>query len=161
VIRVAALSERDLLDLARLYSQFRGEQSYLEDMRRTFAKLEKDPDYKFLCVREDGRLVGSVMGVLCRELYGSCRPFMVVEDVIVDRAHRRRGIGSRLMQALEQEAVRHGCSYIMLVTDAKRTDALGFYERLGYHPERYRACKKYLDEIEPWQQRFSREGEVR
>jgi hypothetical protein len=33
------------------------------------------------------------MGILCEELYGQCRPFMAVEDVIVDQAHRRRGIG--------------------------------------------------------------------
>ena len=36
----------------------------------------------------------------------------------------------------------------MLVTDAVRTDALGFYEHLGYHPDRYWACKKYLDASE-------------
>jgi ribosomal protein S18 acetylase RimI-like enzyme len=148
-MRVVALAEQDLPDLARLYSQFRGEQSSLEDMRITFGKLEKDTNYLLFGVREGGRLVGSVTGVLCRELYGSCCPFMVVEDVIVDQAHRRRGVGSKLMQAVEQEALRHDCSYIMLVTDANRTDALGFYEHLGYHPERYRACKKYLDAVEP------------
>lgn len=146
-MQIIALTEPDLPDLARLYGQFRGEQSSLEDMRSTFGKLEEDPDYTLLGVREGGRLVGSVMGVICRELYGSCRPFMVVEDVIVDRAHRRRGVGSKLMQAVEQEALRHDCSYIMLVTDASRTDALGFYEHLGYHPEKYRACKKYLDAL--------------
>jgi ribosomal protein S18 acetylase RimI-like enzyme len=148
-MQVIALTEQDIPDLARLYGQFRGEQASLEDMRIAFRKLEEDAGYKLLGVRgEGGRLVGSVMGVICRELYGTCRPFMVVEDVIVDRAHRRRGIGSKLMQALEQEALRHDCSYIMLVTDASRTDALGFYEHLGYHPNRYRACKKYLDRLE-------------
>jgi ribosomal protein S18 acetylase RimI-like enzyme len=70
---------------------------------------------------------------------------MVVEDVIVDQVHRRRGIGSQLMRRIEQVAIDNKCSYIMLVTDAERTGALGFYEHLGYHPDRYRACKKYLD----------------
>ena len=147
-MRVAALTEADLPDLARLYRQFRGEESCLEHMRIAFRRLENDPDYTLLGVREAGRLVGSVMGILCRELYGSCRPFMVVEDVIVDQTHRRRGVGSKLMQAMEQAAIRHDCSYIMLVTDAIRTDALGFYKHLGYHPDRYRACKKYLDALE-------------
>lgn len=63
-----------------------------------------------------------------------------------DQAHRRRGIGSKLMRAIEQEALRHECSYVMLITDAGRMEALGFYQNLGYHPDRYRACKKYLDE---------------
>ena len=147
-MRVIPLAEQDLPDLARLYRQFRGEQSSLENMRTTFRQLAEDPDYTLVGVREEGRLIGSVTGILCRELYGSCRPFMVVEDVIVDQTHRRRGVGSKLMQAMEQEAIRHHCSYIMLVTDANRTEALGFYENLGYHPDRYRACKKYLDPLE-------------
>ena len=85
------------------------------------------------------------MGIVCQELYGRCLPFMVVEDVIVDQAHRRRGIGSQLMRRIEGEADKNNCSYIMLVTDAHRDEAIGFYEHIGYHPDKYRACKKYLD----------------
>ncbi len=146
-MKIVTLADRDLPDLAQLYRQFRGEESSLEDMRKAFRRLKKDTDYTLLGVREGGRLIGSVMGILCRELYGKCRPFMVVEDMIVDQSYRRRGVGSLLMQAIEQEAFRCHCSYIMLVTDATRREALGFYEHLGYHPDRYRACKKYLD---PW-----------
>jgi ribosomal protein S18 acetylase RimI-like enzyme len=142
---IAALMEQDLPDLAQLYKQFRGEESSLKEMKKTFSRLQQNPDYTLLGVREGGTLVGSAMGILCQELYGRCRPFMVVEDMIVDRAHRRRGIGSLLMRTIEQEAFKHRCSYIMLVTDANRREALGFYEHLGYHPDRYRACKKYLD----------------
>ena len=147
-MKIAALTEQDLPDLAQLYRQFRGEESSLERMRETFRRLKKNRNYTLLGVREGGRLVGSVMGILCEELYGRCRPFMVVEDVIVDQAHRRRGIGSSLMGAIEQEAIRQNCSYIMLVTDADRLEAFRFYEHLGYHPDRYRACKKYLDALE-------------
>lgn len=92
-MRVTALTEADLTDLARLYRQFRGEESSLEEMKVAFRRLENDPDYTLLGVREDGRLIGSV-------------------------------------------------------TDADRTGALGFYENLGYHPDKFRACKKYLDPLE-------------
>jgi GNAT superfamily N-acetyltransferase len=51
--------------------------------------------------------------------------FMVVEDVIVDREQRRRGIGSVLMRAIEEQAVSRNCSYIMFVTDSTRVDAPG------------------------------------
>jgi ribosomal protein S18 acetylase RimI-like enzyme len=147
-VEVVALTEQDLPALSQLYRQFRGEESSPVDMRKTLRRLKKNRDYTLLGVKEEGRLVGSAMGILCRELYGRCRPFMVVEDVIVDRAYRRRGIGTELMRAIEQEATRNHCSYIMLVTDADRRQALGFYEHLGYHPDRYRACKKYLDSVE-------------
>ena len=147
-MKIVALTEQDLPGLAQLYRQFRGEESSLEEMRKSFRRLQKKTSYILLGVREGERLVGSVMGILCQELYGRCQPFMVVEDMIVDKAHRRRGVGSELMRAIEQEALRHSCSYIMLVTDAARSDALGFYESLGYHPQRYRAFKKYLEDEE-------------
>ena len=53
-------------------------------MRATFRRLKDRPDYVFLGAKTDGRLVGSVLGIVCEELYGQCVPFMVVEDVIVD-----------------------------------------------------------------------------
>jgi ribosomal protein S18 acetylase RimI-like enzyme len=145
-MQIVTLSEQDLPALAELYRQFREEESYLEAMRKTFQRLEKDRNYIFLGVRLRDRLVGSVMGVLCEELYGECRPFMVVEDVIVDRAHRRQGIGSLLMRGIEERAVRNRCSHIMLVTDSSRREALAFYESLGYHPNDYRGFKRYLGE---------------
>ena len=147
-METVTLTEQDLPELARLYRQFRGEESSVEDMRKTYRKLRKNRNYTLLGVREGGTLVGSVVGILCEELYGSCRPFMVVEDMVVDQVYRRRGIGSMLMRSIEQEARLNSCSYIMLVTDASRREALGFYEYLGYHPNRYRACKKYLDAVE-------------
>ena len=143
--RIFELKEQDLPDLAELYRQFRGEESSLDEMRETFRRLKRDPDYTFLCARDGGRLLGSVLGIVCEELYGDCRPFMVVEDVIVDKEQRRRGIGSMLMRAIEEQAGNRNCSYIMLVTDSTRIDAQGFYQSLGYHPEDYKGYKKYLN----------------
>lgn len=40
--------------------------------------------------------MGSLMGVANRELIGECRPFMVIENVIVSNKHRRMGIGKML-----------------------------------------------------------------
>ena len=134
----------DLGALADLYRQFRGEESSLETMRATFQRLEANPDYIFLAAKQDGRLVGSVMGVVCEELYGDCRPFMVVEDVIVDTAHRRSGIGSVLMRELERRAAERGCAYIIFVTESRRVEARRFYESLGYSPDAYSGFKKRI-----------------
>jgi ribosomal protein S18 acetylase RimI-like enzyme len=124
-MKIGEMTEQDLPALAGLYRQFRGEESSPDEMRETFRRLEKDPNYTFLCARRGDRLLGSVLGIICEELYGDCRPFMVVEDVIVDREQRRRGIGSVLMRAIEDQAVSRNCSYIMFVTDSTRVDAPG------------------------------------
>ncbi len=59
-------------------------------MRRRWESLR--PGRHILLAAEDGgRLVGSVMGVVCEELYGDGRPFLVVENLIVDKEQRRKG----------------------------------------------------------------------
>lgn len=143
-MEIGTLTEQDLPALADLYRQFWGQESSLEKMRETFRRLARDPQYLFLVARHEGRLLGSVMGIVCEELYGECQPFLVVEDVIVDQAVRRQGIGSRLMRELERRAVEEGCSYLLLVTETNRTAAVRFYESLGYHPRAYRGFKKRL-----------------
>lgn len=143
-MEIVSLRAEDLEALAELYQQFWGEESSLEAMQATFRRLADNPNYLFLGAKEEGRLVGSVLGIVCEELYGTCQPFLVVEDVIVDRHQRRRGIGARLMCELERLAAERGCGYIIFVTEAERTDAQQFYAALGYSPTAYRGFKKRL-----------------
>lgn len=143
-MEIGRLTEQDLAALAGLYQQFRGEESSMEKMRATFRRLKGNPSYMFLGAKQEGRLVGSVMGIICEDLYGDCKPFMVVENVVVERDQWRRGIGSALMCGIERCAVDHGCNYILFVTDSARTKAQRFYESLGYKPDAYKGFKKYL-----------------
>lgn len=143
-MNIEKLTEDDLPALAVLYKCFWGEVSSVEKMRAAFATLKDNPDYIFLVARIDGRVVGAVMGIICYELYGECRPFMVVEDVVVDEQFRRRGIGAALMHSIESVASDRGCSHIILVTDTDRHDARKFYEAGGYDPDKNKGFKKKL-----------------
>jgi GNAT superfamily N-acetyltransferase len=143
-VEVRRLVEEDLAGLAGLYKQFWGEDSSPEKMRATFERLKANPNCIFLVAEHEGRMAGSVMGIVCDELYGECRPFMVIEDVIVDEDHRRLGVGSALMRGLERLAAESGCAYIIFVTENERTDAHRFYESLGYKSDAYKGFKKRL-----------------
>jgi ribosomal protein S18 acetylase RimI-like enzyme len=144
-MEIERLTESDLTPLADLYTQFWGEVSSLQRMRATFQKLENNPHYIFLAAKHDHQLVGSAMGIICEELYGDCKPFLVIEDVIVDKNHKRRGVGSRLMRELEKIAVENDCSYIIFVTECEREEAHRFYESLGYKSDTHKGFKKRLD----------------
>ena len=141
---IRKLREADLPALAALYKQFKGDDSSLEAMRATFARIADSPDYAVLVAEVAGRLAGSAMGIVCAELYGQCRPFLVIEDVIVDADHRRLGVGTALMNALEDFARATDCHYMMLVTDADRTWAHNFYASLGFGRDTHRGFKKRL-----------------
>jgi ribosomal protein S18 acetylase RimI-like enzyme len=142
---IERLTESDLASLADLYTQFWSEKSSLQKMRATFRKLENNPHYIFLAAKQDHQLVGSAMGIICEELYGECNPFMVIEDVIVDKHKKRKGIGSQLMRELERIAAEQGCSYIIFVTECEREEAHRFYESLGYKSGTHKGFKKRLN----------------
>jgi ribosomal protein S18 acetylase RimI-like enzyme len=143
---IRRLKNEDLPALARLYVQFWNEGTSLGRMQETFRRLKDDPDYVFLVADIDDEIAGSLMGIICEELYGECRPFMVIEDVIVDLEFRQQGIGSALMREIEVYAISRNCNYIIFVSEVERTDALPFYRSIGYAPEKYRGFKKRLGE---------------
>jgi GNAT superfamily N-acetyltransferase len=58
----------------------------------------------------------------------------VIDDVVVLRPWRRRGIGARLARAAENWANERGGAWLELNVYAFNEDARAFYEALGYLP---------------------------
>ncbi len=59
------------------------------------------------------------------------RPAAKIGALVVDNAHRGRGIGRALVEAMEDEARTRGCGVLFLATSERRGDAHAFYERVG------------------------------
>jgi len=55
-----------------------------------------------------------------------------IRFMAIDLPEQRKGVGTRLLQALEARAIEHGASSITL--DARET-AMGFYRKQGYNPQ--------------------------
>jgi ribosomal protein S18 acetylase RimI-like enzyme len=143
-MKIERLTEYDIAPLAELFRQFWGEKSSPKKMRSTFSRLATQPAYILFAAKQNDRLVGFAMGIICEDLYGNCKPFMVIEDVIVDKNQRGNGVGSALMRELEKCAIDHDCYQVIFVTEADRAEALGFYRSLGYEFEPYKGFKKRL-----------------
>lgn len=69
---------------------------------------------------------------------------MVLENVIVDKKHRRKGVGKALIREIEKHAVDLNCTQIILVTETDRIDACNFYASVGYNPNTNKGFKKKL-----------------
>ncbi len=63
---------------------------------------------------------------------------LYIEHVIVDKAHRGKGYGSRLIMFAEAMAKEEGCSIVELDSDFEFAEAQKLYERIGY--QRYGYC---------------------
>jgi GNAT superfamily N-acetyltransferase len=60
--------------------------------------------------------------------------YAVLEDLVVDRALRRNGIGGAVMKWIEEEVRTAGCQRIFLESGIRNRDAHGFFERHGFRP---------------------------
>lgn len=142
ILQIASVD--DLESLAQLYEELIGEQTDFRKMRENFILMESNPNYVVLTAKEDHLVVGSVMGVICLDLVGKCKPFMVIENVVVTSAWRGRGIGAMLMEEIEGIGRKVNCYYTMFVSGGHRKDAHQFYEAIGYNLDFVQGFKKYL-----------------
>ncbi len=143
-MKIGPIQESELADLASLQKELINEEPNLNKMHQLFPIILQDPNYYLLGARKEGHLVGSLIAIVCHDLFGECIPYMIVENVIVAEETRKQGIGTRLMEKSEAIASERGCRYIMIVSAAERTKATAFYHGLGYNSENYRGFKKFL-----------------
>ncbi len=143
-MEIGRVQESDLEAISQLHVHFWDEPSDVAAMSETLQLLANDADHLFLAARIDGVCVGTATGVICHGLYGGFDSYIVVEDVVVDEAHRRRGVATALMAEIESFARARECRQMIILTENVRHDAHGLYGALGFEA-RWTGFKKKLD----------------
>jgi len=87
-------------------------------------------DQQFLVADVDGGVVGWVHVAVMEFIETGA--FAVIGGLVVDRRHRKKGIGRLLMTEAEAWARGHGCPIVRLSSSAFRTESHRFYQHLGY-----------------------------
>lgn len=142
------LSKIELSDInqyAKLCEELFGSQTNLIELEKALNKILANNDYILVGIKNEvGELIGSVMGILCQDTVGECRPFVVLENLIVSPIYRKMGLGKKLINFIEDWARENNSYFVMFMSLAKRTEAHAFYESLGYSQEISNGFKKYL-----------------
>lgn len=105
----------------------------LEHYLAAFADIDRDPNQTLLVLRDDTRAVAGTVQltvIACSARGGTKR--LQVEAVRLASHVRGLGLGTALFQWIDEFATDHGARMIQLTSDARRTGAQRFYERLGY-----------------------------
>ena len=82
---------------------------------------------------KEGILGMATLHVLPNVSFGG-QSYALIENVVVTREHRKKGIGRALMEVAINEAWRADCHHIMLLT-GHNMEAAAFYEKLGFTAE--------------------------
>jgi ribosomal protein S18 acetylase RimI-like enzyme len=119
--------------MAQLADQTRGHiDSGVEDRLRAMLEL---PQYAIFVAEDRG---GQAVGLLTasqRWTLWHAGPCALIEELVVDEAARRQGIGRALIQAALDWAKVQGCSEVEVSTEPDNAHAQAFYRRLGFESE--------------------------
>lgn len=78
-------------------------------------------------VHENGHIRGAAI-MLWRRSSPTCRLY----SIVIDPAHHGKGMGAKLMEACEKEALKRECGRIVLEVRADNKAAINLYEKFGY-----------------------------
>lgn len=102
------------------------------DYLDAFRALQQTPRETLYVAECDGEVVGTFQTLLTTTLTGRGATSMIVEAVQTRADIRGRGIGGQMIGFCLEEARRLGLRQVQLTSNAARTDAHRFYERLGF-----------------------------
>ena len=116
------------------------EQPSLAAFRMATAEVHqerKDQGAKIFIAKceETGVAVGSaeISPIEVENCCTSDNPYLYITDVVTSFSHRRKGIGKKLLNTLEQEAINCGIGNVCLHVDKQNNEAaFQFYMRNGY-----------------------------
>ena len=97
-----------------------------------YDRVDADPAQHLVVADRDGTVVGTLQLSVIPGLSRRGATRSIIEGVRVARGERGTGLGTELVTWAVEESRRLGCSLVQLTSDASRTDARRFYERLGF-----------------------------
>lgn len=97
-----------------------------------FERIDEDPNQFLAVAEQDGRVLATMQLTFIPGLSRRGMTRAQIEAVRVDGACRGQGIGQQLVEWAIAQSRRRGCGLVQLTSDASRTSAHAFYERLGF-----------------------------
>jgi GNAT superfamily N-acetyltransferase len=138
-VRVRAARTADSTAFARLLGQL-GYPTDAATAARRLARLGEAGSYLTLVAEIDHQVVGLATAYAQPRIHHDA-DFARIASLIVDQAWRDRGVGKRLVEAIEKWARDQGCDVVEVTSGNQRVDAHRFYEGMGYAEKRKRFVK--------------------
>jgi GNAT superfamily N-acetyltransferase len=104
----------------------------LPDYMAAFERISASPNDRLYVAERGGEMVGTFQTTLIPCMTGRGAPVFQIEAVQTRADLRGRGIGAAMMQFAVGKAREAGTRLAQLSSNAVRTDAHRFYERLGF-----------------------------
>lgn len=132
---IREIHENDFQGLSALYTHLHNNKP-IENNDENFVLFNKilaDENHHVIVAEEDGRLVSSCVCVIIPNLTHNQQPYALIENVVTDKAYRKRGLASACLAYAKQLAIENNCYKMMLLTGSKKRSTHKFYQKNGYN----------------------------
>lgn len=132
---IREINQGDLDGLLELYTQLHGNliPEHTAELSELWENILADKNHHIIVAEEDGKIVSSCVCVIIPNLTHEQRPYAFVENVVTDKAHRKRGLATACLDYAKKIAEGENCYKLMLLTGSKEESTLDFYRRAGYN----------------------------
>ena len=132
---VREINENDFDGLSELYTHLHSNKPIeaSEKNIELFREILRDKNHHIIVAQENGKIVSSCVCVIIPNLTHNQQPYALIENVVTDKAYRKRGFGSSCLDYAKGIAVRNNCYKIMLMTGSKKRSTHKFYQKNGYN----------------------------
>lgn len=132
---IREISENDLDGLLKLYTQLHNNPFPDKESRviSVWKDIINDKNHHIIVMEENGMIVSSCVCVIIPNLTHEQRPYALIENVITDIEHRKKGYATACLNFAKELALQENCYKIMLMTGSKQESTLKFYENAGYN----------------------------
>lgn len=140
MIEVRPATAADAAAVVRLLGQLVNREIAREEIGERLRRLSATGADPVFLACDNGVAIG-LMALHFAPILHYARPALRITELVVDRRHRRRGVGRRLIAQAEHEAAAAGCEIIELTSALDRADAHAFYRSLGFEANSLRFRK--------------------
>lgn len=133
---IRSLVSNDLASLLRLYRFLNPRDPVLAEaspvVHDHWEAILRDERLVYFGGEIDGLLVSTCTLCIVPNFTRGMRPYGVIENVVTDPAHRKKGLGTAVLRHALAYCWDQGCYKVMLETGSKREETLRFYEQAGF-----------------------------
>lgn len=146
LVTIRTASRTDTAAIESLYRQLVDDEN-VNVTEFQIQALDEDARTRLLVCTIDGYVLGTVLVSLCADAMYAAQPFAVVENLVIDREYRGKGLGQALLREVERFCLSQNCSKIMLLSSVSRVNAHRLFEHVGFRGDRKVGFVKYRSQF--------------
>ena len=141
------LEESDLDSLLTLYKQLDpdDDECLADSYESIWKEINNSSNIQYFGAIDDGKVVSTCYAVYIPNLTRGGRGICFIENVVTDKAYRKLGLASRVIDMAIAFAKEHHCYKVILQSGKARTEAHQFYENKGFNGQSKKAFDMRLD----------------